>query len=215
MQCIAISAKICYSLRDRGRYRKLIKFHFEGDSDMARQSGYEHIYSYVLQGHLNILADERDKKTLLDIVLGIQLTENFKLYAFCITNETVCMLLGGAGKTMINTGIRKVIAGFTAHRVKGNQIPRASRAEETLVVIEKKLLRSEPEIKERCREIHQLPVEKGYVTNIRNYWWSSYRTYLGYYNWSQVDCSVILQMFSTDREAAGKQFRRFHESMPV
>ena len=95
---------------------------------MTRQSGYEHIYYYVLQGHLNILADERDKKILLDIVLGIQLADNFKLYAFCITNETVCLLLGGTGRTMINTGIRKVIAGFAAHRVKGKRMPKACRS---------------------------------------------------------------------------------------
>lgn len=182
---------------------------------MTRQSEYEHIYSYVLQGHLNILADERDKKILLDIVLGIQLTDNFKLYAFCITNETVCLLLGGAGRTMINTGIRKVIAGFAAHRVKGRRMPKALRTEEALSVTEKRTLRFEPDIKNRCRDIHLLPVEKGYVTNIRDYWWSSYRTYLGYYNWNQVDCSLILRMFAGDRETAVKQFRKFHESASV
>ena len=179
---------------------------------MTRQSGYEHIYSYVLQGHLNILADERDKKILLDIVLGIQLTDNFKLYAFCITNETVCLLLGGAGRTMINTGMRKVIAAFAAYRAKGRQMPKALRAEEALSVTEKRTLRLEPDIKDRCREIHLLPVKKGYVTNIRDYWWSSYRTYLGYYNWNQVDCGVILKMFAGDRGTAIKQFRKFHES---
>lgn len=179
---------------------------------MTRQSEYEHIYSYVLQGHLNILADERDKKILLDIVLGIQLADNFKLYAFCITNETVCLLLGGTGRTMINTGIRKVIAGFAAHRVKGKQMPKTLRAEEQLSVTEKRTIRLEPDIRDRCREIHLLPVKKGYVTNIRDYWWSSYRTYLGYYNWNQVDCSLILRMFDDDRETAVKQFRKFHES---
>jgi hypothetical protein len=181
---------------------------------MAFQNGYGHFYSYVLQGKNHILADERDKKILLDIVLGVQMTDELKIYAFCITDDAVCLLLGGADKTMINIGIRKVIAEYTAHRIKGMGTPDIRSTGAALTVTEKRLLRSETEVLQQCRAIHLRPVVEGYVTNVRNYWWSSYQTYLGYYNWSQVDCSGILQLFSSNMDTAGRKFRRYHETMP-
>lgn len=180
---------------------------------MARQSGYEHIYCYVLQGNLNILADERDKKLLLDIVLGIQLAEQFRLYAFCITDESVHLLLGGLEKPALSCAAKRMITDFGTQRIKDRQIKPQRRTGECLTVTEKRMLRSVAEIKEKCREIHLLPLKLGYVTDIRNYWWSSYRTYLGYYHWNQVDCSVILQMFASDRESAVRRFRKYHESL--
>ena len=177
---------------------------------MAYLKGQKPVYYYVLKGHPNILADERDKKKLLDIVLGIQQVQEFEIYAFCITNEEFCLMLSAANQAEINKGVRQLSAEFSAWRLGGRPSARAKRAAEQLTVVLRKKLRSQQEIKLQCREIHFIPVSKGYVTQIRNYWWSSYQTYLGYYDWKQVNCSAVLRIFSEDCESARRQLRRYH-----
>ncbi len=66
------------------------------------------------------------------------------------------------------------------------------------------------EIAKCCRMIHRIPLEEGYVSRIRDYWWSSYLTYLGSYDWGIVNCQVFFLYFSADTELARKKFKQFH-----
>ena len=177
---------------------------------MTHLTGQQPFYYYVLKGYTNILADERDKKKLLDIVLGILQEYGFELYAFCITNEEVCLMLGAADQAEIDKGVRQLIAEFCSWRVKGLKNTSDEQSAEELTVEQIKKLRTEQEVRLQCREIHCIPLSRNYVAQIKDYWWSSYQAYLGYYDWKQVNCSEILQMFSDNIVTARRQFRRFH-----
>ncbi len=177
---------------------------------MAHLAGQLPFYYYVLQGRPNVLADERDKKKLLDIVLGVQQAHELELYAFCITNEEICLMLGAETQAEINKGIRQLISEFALRQIDGRKPAGGRGSGEKLTVVQKRKLRSQQEVRIQCRAIHTLPVSKGYVTQVKDYWWSSYQTYLGYYDWEQVSCSAVLRMFSDDAAAARRQLRRFH-----
>lgn len=177
---------------------------------MAHLVGQLPFYYYILQGRPNILADERDKKKLLDIVLGVQQAYDFELYAFCLTNEEICLMLGARAQAELDKMSRQLIAGFASRQIDGRKVTAKRRTEEKLTVVQKKKLRTQQEVRDQFRAIHNLPVSRGYVTQPEDYWWSSYRTYLGYYDWKQVNCSVVLRMFSDDAVCAKRCLRRFH-----
>ena len=67
------------------------------------------------------------------------------------------------------------------------------------------------EIAARCRQIHRLPLEKGYVSRLDDYWWSSYITYAGEYDWEMVDCRIFSLYFSANPEVARRRLVKFHQ----
>lgn len=66
------------------------------------------------------------------------------------------------------------------------------------------------EFARRCRAVHRLPLSLGYVRRIGDYWWSSYQNYQQGYHWGMVDCSVLLQFFSSDPQEAFHRLRLHH-----
>ena len=71
-------------------------------------------------------------------------------------------------------------------------------------------IRSMSEFARRCRAVHRLPLSLGYVRRIGDYWWSSYQNYQQGYHWGMVDCSVLLQFFSSDPQEAFHRLRLHH-----
>lgn len=191
---------------------------------MAHLDTNRHIYYYVLQGNSNILSDERDKKKLLDIILSVRCEREMELYAFCLTDEKVFLLAGVKRQAELERAVR-VISVKCAEYHKNNLMyvnAGACRRKEAadsiknkeiyrLKVVWRERLNHVQEIRNKCRGIHCIPVEKGYSGRIRDYWWSSYRAYLGYYEWKALDMLPILQLFAPEPEKARRQFRRFHE----
>ncbi|MDO4297005.1 MAG: hypothetical protein Q4C59_00845 [Lachnospiraceae bacterium] len=191
---------------------------------MAHLDTNRHIYYYVLQGNSNILSDERDKKKLLDIILSVRRERDFELYAFCLTDEEVFLLTGAKRQAKLDRAVRVISAEYAAYYVDKHiyaknaaysGVKSAATLQDRRVygleTVWKERLNHMQEVRDKCRAIHCIPVERGYAGRIRDYWWSSYRSYLGYYEWKDLDMLPMLQLFAPEPEKARRQLRRFHE----
>ena len=158
------------------------------------------IYYHVLESNRYLFADERDKKKLLDILFAIEKEEEWLIYAFCLTDNAAYFVIEAPGAGSVRRGIQYRSAGLC--RQHRDIWLNSSALEE---------LDSLREIAVRCREIHRIPLEKGYVSRLDDYWWSSYITYAGEYEWELVDCRVLSLCFSANPEIARRRLLEFHQ----
>ncbi len=175
---------------------------------MSRQWKSGKVYYHVLKGDRFVFADERNKKRLLDIVAELQQKHQLMIYAFCLTDDSAYFILEAAGRYSLEHMTREAAVRFRRQCRYGRPpgwsggrgLPRYSASE----------LGSLREIVVRSREIHRIPLEQGYVRCIGDYWWSSYISYTGSYDWDLVDCRILLLYFSADREVARQRLERYH-----
>lgn len=167
------------------------------------------VYDGVLACSRLLLADERNKKKLLDMFLGALQSEEWPLYAFCMTDDRVYFVLGCSG---LNS-LRKCLAGISGRFLSEcrEMLPHFVGVEPQIISGEMRELNSLQEIVGRCMQIHQIPLKKGYVERLEDYWWSSYITYMGYYDWGELDCRIVSMYFSADPCVARMRMQRFHQ----
>ncbi len=171
------------------------------------------VYYHVLEGSRFLIADERSKKKLLDIVFDVQRRERWSIYAFCATDDSVFFVTWADCRSSINRGCREMKLRFLEDCV--GLLP---YFQDVLPSFHHRILeelRTPGEIAGRCRLVHRLPVDRGYVTRLGDYWWSSYITYMGQYDWGMVDCRVLMEYLSADSGEARRQIRRFHQYRPL
>ena len=147
------------------------------------------VYYHIVKGSRYILADERNKKKLLDIVLGIYKENDWEVCAFCVTDDGMYFVTEAREQDAVRHETKRAIDEF----------------------VSLKELDSMEAVAKYCREIHQLPVKAGYVNRIEDYWWSSYQTYAGTYDWNAVDCRLFLHFFSLNPETARQKLLYFHQ----
>ncbi len=167
------------------------------------------IYYQILEGNRCLLADERDKKRFLDILSSVETEEEWLIYAFCLTDDRAYFVIEANGISSVRRGVLRA-AGEFLRRYRAD--PSHSEAKELFLRSEDlKALDSLGEIAARCRQIHRLPLEKGYVSRLGDYWWSSYITYAGEYSWKIVDCRIFSLYFSANPEVAKRRLLQFHQ----
>lgn len=167
------------------------------------------IFYHVLEGSRYLFADERDKKKFLDILFRVEKEEEWRVYAFCVTDSCAYFVIEADGVCSLRRGVQRAANEFLAGYRKD---PSHRGSRET--VLKSDVLRelgSLEEIAACCREIHRLPLEKGYVNRLDDYWWSSYITYAGEYEWNLVDCRILLLCFSADPDIARRRLVKFHQ----
>lgn len=180
---------------------------------MANQRETRKVYYHVLEGSRYLIADERNKKRLLDIVFDIQRQEDWAIYAFCVTDDCAFFVTEAACSSSIGRGAGKMAEEFL-HRCR-ETLPRLPGIIPSVHPGILEELNTLHEVAGRCRQVHRLPLDKGYVARIADYWWSSYITYIGQYEWEMVNCRILTEYFSPDPEAARLKLRRFHQCGPL
>lgn len=176
---------------------------------MSNQKQARKVYYHVLEGSRYIIADERNKKRLLDIVFDVQRQEDWAIYAFCVTDDSAFFVTEADSSASIGRGAGRVSEQFLDKCRE--MLPRLTGVTPSVrpgILEELDTLR---EVAARCRLVHRLPLDAGYVVRMTDYWWSSYITYMGQYDWGMVDCQVLTQYFSEDPEVARFRLRRFHQ----
>lgn len=164
---------------------------------------------HVMKGKRCIFADERNKKKLLDIVLDIQTAEGWRIYAFCITDDCAYFIVEAASKSSVLEGMDRAAESY--HRFCEDTVwNRGSFSAGKLLWSTLKELQSLQDIAALSRKIHRIPLEEGYVRRIGDYWWSSYITYMGDYDWELVDCRMLFLYFSMDPEVARRRLQQYH-----
>lgn len=176
---------------------------------MSYQKEVKKVYYHVLEGNRYIFADERNKKKLLDIVLGVQKEEDWLIYAFCLMDDCAYFITEASGRRAVHRGVQKMEARFLD--IWREYAPNLWCMKPMLREGNVEELGSLPDIAARCRQIHRLPLEGGYVSRIEDYWWSSYITYTGIYEWDMVDCRILSLYFSADPDTARKKLKCYHQ----
>ena len=167
------------------------------------------IYYQILEGSQFLLADERDKRKLLDILCATEREEGWLIYAFCLTDECAYLVIEADGICSVRRGGARAAKKFLGEYRADPAHPESREA--TLECGNPKELDSLWDIAAHCRKIHRLPLEKGYVSRLDDYWWSSYITYTGEYEWKLVDCRIFMLYFSANPEIAKHRLLKFHQ----
>ena len=198
----------CFNmLKKRCGYDTLLKRGCAQKEAAKREKSMSYICCYELKGTKCLLADERNKKHLLDELLQMHGEKNWPVYVFCVTDENAYVITDTGGDTLEKEVQRTI--GLFYGRYEGYLRPE----KDNFLHLERiRTISRKEELIEVCLELHCLPVQMGYAHRPGDYWWSSYRTYFGGYAWPMLDCSVLLQLLSEDTEKALSEFRRLHKS---
>lgn len=185
-----------------------IKFSEAGGYSMPRIDLFidTHVFYAFLKFKSKILADERDKRKMLDCILMSQGERPFCVLAFVLLDDEAHFLLGIPEN---NPGLAKCSVHAMLERCRGVCFPLSGMTDCFIEESYISLTRTE-EVLNTCRQIHLLPADQGYVRSIRDYWWSSYQTYRGVYSWKCVDIFPLLHQLSEDTERGRQQLLQLH-----
>jgi len=175
----------------------------------ARQPSPTGIYHIMLRGNekKDIFKDPEDKERFLDVFTQKTEYNESVLYAYCIMDNHVHLLLKEETQpislTMKRIGISYAYYYNQKHNTVGHVFQGRFRSEN---VEDDRYLLSV------IRYIHNNP-EKAGICNKEKYHWSSYTDYIGEQSKFIYDFVIdkILSLFSLDKETAVKQFRLFSD----
>lgn len=168
-----------------------------------------HVWYAHLKVTSKVFADERDKKYFLGVVLQSREENGFRVFAFSLLDDEAYFLLGmteGRAEA-IGQILRELFHQYEDYYRKshGKTVPADIEWEEKC----RSVYQAE-EILDICRYIHQMPVEKGYVKKLADYWWSSFLTYRGIYFWEFVDTRPVLWYLSDSQMKSVQLFMKLH-----
>ena len=157
-------------------------------SDIGMQESFHYV---ILKGRKETpwLADECVKKRFLNQLLKEREKISFRVYAFCILDKEAHFLVNIPAYGDIRRTAAKMSQGLQKSYLR--QYP---QGKEKVSVSRKHLSPcSLATVLEYCCNIHLLA--RGYAGKIQDYWWSSYVTYIGSYEWQMVDCRALSLYF--------------------
>lgn len=174
----------------------------------ARRISKSKTYHIMFRGNelRNIFMDDEDRSRFLQLLFEKATDEGFTIYAYCLMNNHVHILLFGEHETLGRL-VKRINTSFVYHfNKKHNRLGHLfhDRYKSQPVETDAHLLAA-------VRYIHNNPVKAGLAKEPYDYKWSSYRSYT---NHPQVEnlClrpSYILKMFSEDITEGKKQFLEF------
>jgi putative transposase len=176
----------------------------------ARVKSISGIYHVMLRGanRQEIFHDDEDCVKFLEIIKKYKLKTEMQVYAWCLMNNHVHLLLREGNEelslTMKRIGVSYVWYYNWKYSTTGHLFQDRFKSEN--VETDKYLLTV-------VRYIHQNPVKAGIVNQVDEWRWSSCRGYYGKYNdqWKLKDYDFILRKFSDDITTAKERFKEFNE----
>ena len=174
----------------------------------ARQKGEFSVYHVIQRGNerKNIFLSEEDKLKFLEIIERMKSKYNFLLYAFCLIDNHVHLLIDANGND-ISQILKSINISYAyyfnrIHRRCGHLFQDRFKSE---------LVNDERYFLEVSRYIHNNPVKAGMVDNPFDYKWSSSSSYTGRTkNISDlIETKKILSCFSEDLNIAKKEYTKF------
>lgn len=150
----------------------------------------------------DIFIDNEDKEKLIKIILHKKADETFKLYAYCIMDNHLHLIVKEQKET-ISQIIKKIAISYAYYF--NNKYKRVGHLFQDRYKSE--TIEDEPYLLSVIRYIHNNP-EKAGITKKEKYKWSSYSNYTVQLNHHREipEIKEILKMFSSDKERALKKF---------
>ncbi|SES89808.1 REP element-mobilizing transposase RayT [Oceanobacillus limi] len=177
----------------------------------AREKSKSGTYHIMLRGanRQEIYHDDVDCMKFLEIVEKYKATTEIKVYAWCLMNNHVHLLLKEGNEeistTMKRIGVSYVVYYNNKYATTGHLFQDRFRSEN--VETSRYLLTV-------TRYIHQNPVKAGIVNQVDGWRWSSCLGYYGNYCFPKnlLDKELVLGMFSTEQASAVEKFKLYNET---
>ena len=162
------------------------------------------IYHIMLRGNerKDIFIDEEDKGKFIKIVFKKKADDAFKLYAFCIMDNHVHLVIKEQNEP-ISRIVKKITTSYAYYfNAKYKRVGHLFQDRYKSETIE-----DEPYLLSVIRYIHNNP-EKAEITKKEKYKWSSYSNYIDILNHhiEIPEIKEMLELFSSDIEKALKEF---------
>ncbi len=173
----------------------------------ARKKSKTGIYHVMLRG-INkqiIFEDNEDMERFLLTLRSFKDKGSYKLFAFCLMNNHVHILLRELGED-ISVSIKKICASYVLWYNKkyercGHLFQERFKSE---------TVENDSYFLTVLKYIHQNPLKAGVVKEIEDYKWSSYNEYMLDRKNKITDLDFGLAMFSADRKEAIDLFIEYH-----
>lgn len=162
-----------------------------------------------LHGKCNqqLFETEIQKMQMLKIAVMCRDDTNIQVLAYCVLDNEMHLVLRTRNVTQSEHFAEKVIAEYEADVMKTATCQTVFRKS----VIHR--LSGEKQIKRYCVRVHLLPVGLGIVTRAEDYWWCSYRDYLGRRWLPLTNIHYLLSQMDEEPRRAMRQIRRLHQQI--
>lgn len=176
----------------------------------ARVKSRSGVYHVMLRGanKQEIFHDDDDCIKFLDIIKKYKMKSEMSVYAWCLMNNHVHLLLREGNEelsiTMKRIGVSYVSYYNWKYSTTGHLFQDRFRSEN---------VENHQYLLTAIRYIHQNPVKAGIVNRVNEWRWSSCLGYYGKYHYPSnlLDNDVILKLFSADITIAKERFIDFNE----
>lgn len=176
----------------------------------ARVKSKNGVYHVMLRGanRQEIFHDDEDQIRFLETIKKFKEQSEMKVYAWCLMNNHVHLLLK-EGNEELSVTMKRIGVSFVAYyhwkyRTTGHLFQDRFKSEN---VETKKYFQTV------VRYIHQNPVKAGIVQHVDEWKWSSCLAYYGKTNEYEelLDGNVVLSMFSNELNMARSRFKKFNK----
>ncbi len=161
------------------------------ENSMTRQ-----VYYADLRMNREILMNEWDKRLFLTALEEAGVLFRIEIYAFCVLDDRIRLLAGG--QEVRSRTIRRMLAASIECYERDTGLRGETAAVPADMVIRVNILRMEDErdALAALRYIHLTPFSEGYTISAQDYWWTSYSTYRGHYNWTFLNTAPVMRYLS-------------------
>ncbi len=177
---------------------------------VARKKSESSIYHIMVRGinQQSIFEDDGDYRKFIDILDTYQKKINFQVYAYCLMDNHIHLLIKEGEEEISNT-MKRIGTSYVywynwQYNRKGHLFQDRYKSE---------TVENDDYFLTVLRYIHQNPVKAGLTKNIESYHWSSYIEYTEIEKAGIVHTEFVLGMFDQDRERAIKRFLAFNAEL--
>lgn len=165
-------------------------------------------YHIMMRGNKrkNLFRSDDDKKQFLQILYDKKKETGFTVYAFCLMDNHIHMLIKASEESLATT-MKRINASYAVY---------FNQKYQRVGHLFQDRFKSEPIENDQylmavVRYIHNNPVKAGIVISLEQYKWSSYNYYLmpGNIESRSIDTEFILSLFSNNQQQAIQEFIRF------
>jgi putative transposase len=174
----------------------------------ARTASKSGVYHIMFRGNelRDIFIDDEDKSRFLQTLSDKSKDENFIIYAYCLMDNHVHLLIAGEHERLGNL-VKRINTSYVYYfNKKYGRIGHLFHDRYKSEPVE-----TDAYLLEAVRYIHSNPIKAGISDSLNNYQWSSYHYYIDECknSTSIIESDNILSMFSKNRENAVKLFKDY------
>ena len=179
---------------------------------ISRQFSKSKIYHVMIRGNerKKIFLDDEDREKFVDIIRGKKRERAFLVYAFCLMDNHVHLLIN-EGQDQINKIMQRIGISYAYYfNKKYKRIGHLFQDRFKSEAIE-----NERYLFAALRYIHNNPVRANMVENPAQFRWSSYNAYVNKHNtnYGVIDRNEVLAMLSNDEKQAVKLFINYSNEL--